>query len=426
MPVLARRSVAIAVALLTLSGLAVLGLRATNSEIAQGPLITARPGSALASPGSASPPESTPSARLDSRAIFSAIERQVETLRGLPPASVGEPELISTSALADRLKARFDTDYPRKRRADDNVVLRGLGLLRADQDAASLQLKLLTGQVIGYYDDQSKRMVVVSDAGLTPAAKITYAHEYTHALQDASFGLSRLGIDTAGQDDRDLARLSLVEGDATATMFLWAFDHLTAEELIGVGATPIPDLADVPQWMVKELELPYVAGASFVMGLRAKGGSDAIDAVFRDPPASTEQVLHPEKYDAREAPIAVRAPPVATQTGWSTPVPNTEGEAIISIWLQALGVSASVADVAAAGWGGDRLAAAAGPAGAFLLGWHLTWDTAADADQFAGAYASARTRLAFRSRLVRLSSRDVLVVHASSQALLDREIAAAR
>jgi hypothetical protein len=160
--------------------------------------------------------------------------------------------------------------------------------------------------------------------------------------------------------------------------------------------------------------------------LRAKGGSDAIDAVFRDPPASTEQVLHPEKYDAREAPIAVRAPPVATQTGWSTPVPNTEGEAIISIWLQALGVSASVADRAAAGWGGDRLAAAAGPAGAFLLGWHLTWDTSADADQFAAAYASARTRLAFRSRLVRLSSRDVLVVHASSQALLDRETAAAR
>jgi hypothetical protein len=178
--------------------------------------------------------------------------------------------------------------------------------------------------------------------------------------------------------------------------------------------------------MVRELELPHVAGSSFATGLRANGGSGAIDAAFRDPPDSTEQVLHPEKYVAREAPIAVGAPAVAIQSGWSTPVPNTEGEAIISIWLQALGVSASVADRAAAGWGGDRLAAASGPAGAFVLGWHLTWDTAADADQFAAAYATARTQLAFSSRLVRLSSRDVLVVHASSQALLDREIAAAR
>jgi len=426
MSVPTRRSIAIAVALLVLVGAAVLGLRATGSSIARGPLSTGEPGTSFATPGSVGTAAPTSLASPGRDAVFTAIERQVETLRGLPAAPVGAPELISTSALAERLRTRFDTDYPAKRRADDNVVLRALGLLGADQDAASLQLQLLTGQVIGYYDDTSKRMVVVSDAGITPVAKVTYAHEYTHALQDASFGLARLGIDSAGQDDRDLARLSLVEGDATAAMFLWAFDNMTTEELIRIGSTAIPDLPGIPSWMVKELELPYVAGASFVTGLRTTGGNGAIDAAFRDPPASTEQILHPEKYDAREGPVAIRAPAMATISGWSAPVPNTEGEAIISIWMQALGVSASIADQAAAGWGGDRLAAVSGPAGAFLLAWHLTWDTTADADQFAAAYATARTRLAFKSRLVRLSSRDVLVVHASSQALLDQEIAAAR
>jgi hypothetical protein len=426
MSVPARRSVAIAVALLILFGAAILGLRATGSSIAQGPLLVGEPGASPNIPGSARTGIPTSSASPDANATFTAIEHQVESLRALPPAPVGAPELITTSALAERLRARFDTDYPAKRRADDNVVLRALGLLGADQDAASLQLQLLTGQVIGYYDDTSKRMVVVSDAGVTPVAKVTYAHEYTHALQDASFGLARLGIDSAGQDDRDLARLSLVEGDATATMFLWAFDNMTTEELIRIGGIATPNLPGIPAWMVKELELPYVAGASFVTGLRTTGGNGAIDAAFRDPPASTEQILHPEKYDAHEAPLAIRAPAMATLGSWSAPVPNTEGEAIISIWLQALGVSASVADQAAAGWGGDRLAAASGPSGAFLLAWHLTWDTTADADQFAAAYATARTRLAFKSRLVRLSSRDVLVVHASSQALLDKEIAGAR
>ena len=37
----------------------------------------------------------------------------------------------------------------------------------------------------------------------------------------------------------------------------------------------------------------------------ARGPWSAVDALWTDPPASTEQGLHPEKYDACEAPIAV-------------------------------------------------------------------------------------------------------------------------
>ena len=56
--------------------------------------------------------------------------------------------------------------------------------------------------MLGFYDDVEKRMVVVSDAGLDVEAKITYAHEYTHALQDAAFGLDALDTDAPGEDDR--------------------------------------------------------------------------------------------------------------------------------------------------------------------------------------------------------------------------------
>ena len=38
-------------------------------------------------------------------------------------------------------------------------------------------------------------MVVVTDAGLTAEARVTYAHEYTHALQDAAFGIDSLDLD---------------------------------------------------------------------------------------------------------------------------------------------------------------------------------------------------------------------------------------
>ena len=70
-------------------------------------------------------------------------------------------------------------------------------------------------------------MVVVSDAGLDVEARITYAHEYTHALQDAAFGPDALDTDTPGDDDGDLARLSMIEGDAPLTMLAWMLQNLS-------------------------------------------------------------------------------------------------------------------------------------------------------------------------------------------------------
>ena len=86
------------------------------------------------------------------------------------------------------------------------------GLLGADQDVAELQLQLLGDQVLGFYDDDEKRMVVVTDEGLDALAKFTYAHEYAHALQDAAFGIDSLERDAEGEDDRGLARTALRRG----------------------------------------------------------------------------------------------------------------------------------------------------------------------------------------------------------------------
>ncbi len=418
-----RRVAAAATVLLTVAIICVLALRGMGVDLALGPLASPTP-QVTASP-SVTP---APSASQDAGAVFTAIEQQVRTLRGLPAPSIGPPEVISRAQLEQELRDQFDRDYPADRRAADNVMLRALGLLTADQDVAALQLKLLTGQVIGFYDDTKKRMVVVSDSGVGPEAKVTYAHEYTHALQDAAFGLGSLQLDAAGQDDRDLARLSLVEGDATTTMLLWAIDHMTPQELLGVSQTPVPDVSGVPAWMVQQLELPYTAGAQFVSRLYASGGWSAVDAAFRSPPDSTEQIIDYTKYVSGEKPVAVAAPTLgaALGTGWTETPADTWGEAMTAIWLQALGETADDARSAAEGWGGDRIVAASGPDGAVAVAIRIAWDTPGDANQFASFYRDAARSLSLGSAIVEVSDTETLVVQGSTQAIVDRAVAGLR
>lgn len=420
---LLRRAVVVTTILLTLLGITVLAVRGTGAGIAARPLPSSTP--VVTSEPTAS---ATPSPTPETAQIFGQIEAQVRALRGLAAPTLAPPAIITRAQLEAELRGRFDRDYPPARRAADNVMFRALGLLMSSQDIGELQLRLLSGQVIGFYDDQTKRMTLVSDSGIGPQVKITYAHEYTHALQDHAFGLASLDLSASGEDDRDLARLSLVEGDATALMFQWALDHMTPQELLGVSQGPAPNLSGIPAWMVDDLEFPYTAGQQFVTRLQASGGTSAVDAAFRRPPASTEQILHSDKYLSHEAPVKVSAPPLASAlgTGWRAEPADTLGEAMIRFWLRALGVADAEMQQAAAGWGGDRLVAASGPGGAIAVAWDLAWDTPADAAQFAQTYRLAAAHLTIAGRLVSISDRETLVVQASSPAIVDRAVAGFR
>jgi hypothetical protein len=385
---------------------------------------------ASATPSPTATPSSSAQASggTDVQAVFAQIKTQVQAMRGLPTADIGPAQVLSRDALERELRASFDRDYPTARRNADNLMLHALGLLTADQDVAALQLQLLSAQVIGFYDDKTRKLVVVTDQGLTPEARITLAHEYTHALQDHAFGLSKLALNAAGEDDRDLARLGLVEGDATQSMLQWALDHLSPAELLGVSQTPSPDMTGIPGWMVEQLEFPYITGAQFVAQRYAQGGWRAVDAVFARPPDSTEQVIHPEKYDAREEPDTVAAPGLAASLGrgWTEAQPDTMGEAFVSIWLKAIRVAGSQATTAAAGWGGDRAVAASGPGGGRAVAWRIRWDSANDAKQFAAAYGSVTLPRGLTGRVIQSSATETLVVQGTSAAIVDRAIASLR
>jgi hypothetical protein len=417
MTTMTHRISAAATILLALAIVAVLWLRALGVPLAVGPLASSTPVAATPTPAEPSPPGSQPA--LD---VFARIEEQVSDLRDLPPADIGPPDLISREELAVELQAVFDETWTDAQLADDNLTLRAMGLLTQEQDIRQLTEFLYAEQVLGFYDFQDRRMVVVTNAGLTPEAQITYAHEYTHAMQDAAFDIGQSREDQAEDDDAALARLALEEGDATLTMFQWGFQNLSPDQLAGIGATPLPDTTGVPQWMIRQLEFPYLAGATLVGELWASGGWDAVNAAYDDPPTSTEQVLHPAKYVDAEAPVEVPDPDLAARlgAGWRDVESSTVGEAMLRIWLEELGVQADDATIAAAGWGGDRLNVASGPDGAWALAWRIAFDTPGQATEFDDAYSVITAELPFTAAAETTAAAERLVLHASSGSVMDR------
>ena len=412
---LARRLIALVTLVLAVALIAVLTLRAFGVPIAIGPLASATP---LPAPSVTPEPSGGPSPDLEE--VLAALEADVADLRDLPPADIGSAEFVSRAELEQRLAEQFAADYPADAVAADNALFQALGLLTADQDFAALKLQLLSSQVLGYYDDVTQSMVIVSHAGLTPEAQVTYAHEYTQALQDAAFGIDRMDVDIEGDDDGAFARLGLVEGDATTVMVLWAIDHLRPEDLFEISQTPLPDTTGVPDWMLRQLEFPYLAGTDFVAQLYARGGFAAVDEAWTDPPVSTEQVLHFRAYVDDELPVVVpEMDPDVRALGVDIVEDTTLGEAMIAIWLAHLGLDQADADTAARGWGGDRATALVTPDGEVAIVLRVAWDTQVDADEFEAAYTDALETLQVFGHLDRVSETEIVVTQASTQALAE-------
>jgi hypothetical protein len=427
-----QRAVAIAVTILVIAGAGLLALAFADGRIGLGPdpSVAATPGASTAPLSSASPPPSAdPTASGDPAdgdvlAAIAEIEAQVIAIRGLEAAGIGPPDIITRADLVEELRQLFEEQYPPEDRERDNRTLRAFGLLGPDEDVAELQLRLLGDQVLGFYDTVEDRMVVVTDAGLDPAAKLTYAHEYAHALQDAAFAPEHFTAQGLDDDDRQLAMTTLTEGDATVTMLAWAFEHLTQEELLEIGTgIEVPDTTGIPSWMVNQLQFPYSAGQVWI-GTLARDPLEPdfteVDAVYADPPDSTEQAMHLDKWESREPPIPVEAPDLAGILGeqWEVINESPVGEASIGIFLEHFGIDRQVATTAAAGWGGDRVAVAYGPDEAFALAWRLAWDSAGDATEFADAYGAVAATLPFPAVVRPVGDTEILVVHATTDDLL--------
>ncbi len=374
-----RRLVALVAALV----LAVAACQQPTPSPSNSPSGSPSPSAQPSTSGSASP-----AASADPEAIYARINAQVQAIRGLDEREPIEPRIVSPNELRDVLERTIREETPPELLAAYERLYKGMDLLDADASLEDLYVDLLQSQVAGLYDPATESLYVLSKEGDVGAVeKVYYSHEYLHALQDQHFGLEALTDGLTDQTDRQLAIQALVEGDAYTLMTIWLQQNLQREELMEVlqaGSDPEATavLQRIPPIIRAQILFSAIRGTLWIQTLQAIGGWEAVDAAFADPPQSTEQILHADKWEAREAPIEVEIPDdIAARMGdgWSEGLRDTFGEHQLGIWLGDGGIDA------AAGWGGDRAVLLDGPDEAWAIAILTVWDDETEASEFADA-----------------------------------------
>ncbi len=279
-----------------------------------------------------------------------------------------------------------------------------MGLIGRDFQLRNYIVKLLREQVAGYYEPKTKEFYLAAWLPMSEQKKVM-AHELVHALQDQHFDLRRFEKWPKGDSDAELAAHALVEGEATLVMIQY---DLEQSGLRGIDMTRIGSLTDrlieadtntddpnypvlsaAPNVLRENLQFPYVYGAGFAQAVLKDGSWRGLDNVYQQLPASTEQIIHPEKYLARESPVKIEIPALVTIFGrtWKQSDADVNGEFGYQVLLGEF-IPKSAARAAASGWGGDRYAFYESKAtNESALIQYTTWDTAKDAKEFFDAYS---------------------------------------
>jgi hypothetical protein len=369
----------------------------------------------------------------------SSLVGEVAAIRGLPDRRSTPILFDDDAAFAKALDAKAKSDDMPGTPSDTAGFLVAFGVPQLSRSGSGGDHdgfeRLIDEQIIAFYHTASHtihlRMSRLDDDDVT----MVVAHEITHSLQHQN--LPALDIAGAKDEDQRLALSAVLEGDAMLAMIA----HVASKGRIPIkralarvvdavardafqrfakanGSQPV--LMSAPALIRQRLIFPYMRGLVFLGELYRAGGFPLVNQVYSHPPATSEQILHAEKYVAGEGSVAVRAP--TPPPGYDALVSGQVGELQIMAVLERC-LPADQARRAAAGWGGDAFTIARSGNNPALL-WSTVWDTETDAAEFEGAlraYVSC-TRAESRTSIFPLDDR---VERVGNNVVLVRGIAGA-
>jgi hypothetical protein len=342
--------------------------------------------------------------------LLERVARALERVRGLRFASAVPATLLDDAEVAALIERELAREFAPGDLERLGTIYARLGLTTPGTALEPALRELYGDQIAALYDPRTKTLALTA-AGLRQqtlavallgfftgrdlVGELLVAHELTHALQDQHYGLPTRApplVDAHG--DRTIARRALLEGDASLTSVAYfrgaPLDADTVRRFSEQVASIPEELRarhpDVPEVIRAALAFQYNTGSVFAAAAWLRGGWAAIDAAHRDPPTSSEQVLHPAKYfDARDRPltVALGGTEELERRGWTRVLEDTFGELDVRV-LVGRTLDPIRAGEVAAGWGGDRCRVLMRDE-AVVIVWLSAWDTEADAADFAAA-----------------------------------------
>jgi hypothetical protein len=294
-------------------------------------------------------------------------------------------EMRTRDELREFLERQFNEQLTPLEIAGVEQTYKLLGLIPDSMDLRQFLLDLLTEQVAGYYDPDTKVLYVLED-GAAEITSITVSHELVHALQD-----QYLRLDSArslkGDNDRQVAMQAVIEGHAMYEQLSsmlggdlglrmpGGWDRVRDQIRSEQGSTPL--FANAPMIIQETLLFPYLSGAEFIRQVkRERPGPPAFEPVA----SSTEQILHPERFlsDPPDVPTRITLP---APRGASLVHEDNLGEFEMRLFLYEHLRDLGTAARAAEGWDGDRYQLVNTSRGAGLA-WFTVWDSAVEAAEF--------------------------------------------
>jgi len=325
--------------------------------------------------------------------LIARMLRRVEAARGIQSNKPVPGVLLDRKALIARVKDHVTKELPPDVIRDEGRELALFGFLPTQFDYEAAEYELLQDQLAGYYEPADGTMYMANDLG-DEEASATLAHELVHALQDQRWGLGERSKYRPGQGDVSEAVSALAEGDATSAMFDVMIERMAPGQ--GKTALDMPDELftdqiragmnegkgkDAPHIMRTSLVAPYIYGTLFVNALRRQAGWQAVNHAWDEAPTTTEQILHIDKWIARERPISIAAPAFTSLgNGWQVVDEDSEGELGVRLAYEEWMEPKPAADLSA-GWGGDRGVLLRNGGEQVAYAWRLRYDPGKSKDE---------------------------------------------
>ena len=355
------------------------------------------------------------------RALLSAIP----TYRDLPFHEPVGAKMMGREKLKAVLLDEVAKEYPDEELEAESIAYAHFGLCEPGLDLKKLITAVLSDEIAGFYNPEEKSLFLISEPkapmkkkgfwdallgtkAFDPAEqRMILCHEMAHALADQHFDLYSLQKSAENDDDMLVALTALIEGEAVMVMMVNEVGAARRDAILKSSgaiamlmdfvmrlAVPFatgPAFRKAPPIFKEQLLFPYTKGFAFCSAMTRKGGWNAVNAAFRGPPVSTEQIIHPEKYVTAKPDVPVELSFADTspfrEPAWKLVKENVLGELTIDVLFRPKLGSVDSA-VAAAGWDGDRFRvyrSLVDGEDLTALVWTTTWDSVKDAREFAAA-----------------------------------------